>query len=322
MDTRRCYGGLEVASETGHEEAERPKSATNLRGPLIGVAIIGLVLGLVALNLSTRTDAEPHFEPDQDALPTRTLPNVLRGSEDAGSEGEAAVPTEGSEPDEDGVEEPGVDGCDHPFIPARAGQWRRYRWRATSEEDVATLRVSASRTRTRPDGEREILWAIRTGAEGDEDPIASINLRTRCRPGDEAEEPWFGILERVGMRVRMTRRTAIWRWPAALSPGVSFRGTATFDAEHTDARVPEGVEGEPMLTVTRTHIVDRREEVEVAAGTFDAWRVAYEEHHSFGTHGETGEAVVWIAEDVGLVKSRAENSQGVVQTLELVAFGD
>ena len=39
-------------------------------------------------------------------------------------------------------------------------------------------------------------------------------------------------------------------------------------------------------------------------------------------HGETGTGVLWVAPDVGLVKSEAENSEGVTQTIVLSAMGD
>ena len=44
----------------------------------------------------------------------------------------------------------------------------------------------------------------------------------------------------------------------------------------------------------------------------------YEEQQA---HGETGTGTMWVAPDVGLVKSRAESSRGAVQTVEFIELG-
>lgn len=288
------------------------------------VALIVVVVGLVALNLSMRPDPEPEYTPPSDPLPERRYAEVLRTGVDAGAEvaraAVAATPApradEGGDVETDPAQE--VDGCDHPLVPARRGEWREYRWGITTEDYVAEVRIQAERTRALTNGEREVTWTVRASSEGE--PLSQIALVTRCRAGEDAEDPWFGILERaIGHRI--TRRTARWRWPAELARGRTFRGTATLDPSEADARPPEGVEGPHMLTVTRNHVVDSEVEVEVPAGTFRAWRVAYEERQAYGTHGETGTGTIWIAADVGMLRTRAENSRGVVQTIELVSMG-
>lgn len=289
------------------------------RNVAIGVGLAIVVVGLVALNLSMRPDPEPEYVPSDDPLPTRSYSDVLRdGLEEP--DDEMAAPSDPEAEPEAAVEE-AVDGCDHPLIPARAGQWRLYRWAITTEDYVAEVRIRAHRTRVRSDGEREVTWLVRASRQGEDEAPSQVTLDTRCRPGEDAEDPWFGILERA-IGHRFTRRTARWRWPAELATGVSFRGTATLDPSQADARPPEGVEGDHMLTVTRNHIVDELVDVEVPAGTFRAWRVAYEERQAYGTHGETGNGTMWVAPDVGMVKTRAENSRGVVQTIELVQIHD
>ncbi|MCA9608665.1 MAG: hypothetical protein KC619_23840 [Myxococcales bacterium] len=286
------------------------------RNVAIGVGLAVVVVGLVALNLSMRPDPEPEYVPSGDPLPERRYSDVLRDGLDEEPPPEAVDEVADPEAGPAATEE-AVDGCDHPYIPSRTGQWRLYRWAITTEDYVAEVRIRAHRTRVLPDGERVVTWLVRASREGETERPSQVTLDTRCRPGEDAEDPWFGILERA-IGHRFTRRTQRWRWPAVLGPGVSFRGTATLDPSAADAQPPEGVEGEHMLTVTRHHIVDEAVDVEVPAGTFHAWRIAYEERQAYGSHGETGTGTMWVAEDVGMVKTRAENSRGVVQTIELM----
>lgn len=268
-----------------------------------------------------RTDPEPEFEPATEALPERGYRALLPPAEE---ETEPAPEADNTPPPADEPEvaatDQEVDGCDHPLIPARAGQWRDYHWELEPDGFEADTRIQAVRTIQLQNGEREVLWRVRMTSDQSEEPLAQITLRTRCAPGDDSEDPWFGIIER-GIGHQLTRRTRRWRWPAELGRGVSFRGTATLDPSQADARRPDGVEGEHALVVTRNHIVDERVDVEVPAGTYAAWRIAYEEEHAFGTHGETGTGTYWVAEGVGLVRNRAENSTGSIQTVELVRVG-
>jgi len=299
---------------------------------LAAAAVVASAIGLIALNLSMRTDPEPEFVQSSDPLPDRPYSQILRqgleevpssaeGTPEPAASEELAAP-DAVEPDEPGEEESGeeVDGCDHPLMPSRAGQWRAYRWRINTEDHVAQMRIRAVRTRALNNGEREVIWLVQATSEGDNERLAQMTLRTRCSPTESSEDPWFGILE-LAIGHRLTRRTRRWRWPAELARGVSFRGTATLDASDADAVPAEGVEGDHLLTVTRNHIVNDEVDVEVPAGSFRAWRVAYEEQQAYGTHGETGTGTIWMVPSVGLVKSRAENSRGAIQTIELVQMG-
>jgi hypothetical protein len=211
-------------------------------------------------------------------------------------------------------------GCEHPFVPSAIGEWRRYRWRQSGEERSAVLRIDARRARDIEDGQRAVVWRVRVTASDDASELANEELTTRCTPGRDAEEPWFGILER-SLGLELTSAPGRWRLPAELAPGVHIDGTATFDPGESEMRVPEGASGREMLRVARNHVVGEREEVVVPAGRYRAWRIDYEERQTFGQRVRTGPGTLWIAPEVGLVKSRAENSEGVVHTMELTAFG-
>lgn len=282
----------------------------------IGLPLVVVVVGLVAVNLSLRPDPEPEYVPQRasggasdDDEPAEPAPWDRRE--------EAPVATDEA-PEEAEAAGELVDGCDHPLIPADAGQWRTFRWALTEPPQAVEVRIQAMRTRARPDGQREVVWAIRATSDEDEQ-LEQVTLRTRCAPGDEAESPWFGFLER-SLNYRDTRRTAQWRWPVELAEGTAFRGTVTFDVSEAAARPPDGAEGDDdHLTVSRNYVVAGRESVEVPAGTFDAWRVVFEERQAFRGPRETGNGTLWVAPEVGLVKSRLENSRGQVQTTELTA---
>jgi hypothetical protein len=231
-------------------------------------------------------------------------------------EGATGDPERPSEDPPEGTER----DCGHPFVPSRVGEWRRYVWRQAGEERAAELRLEATGTRELEDGQRETSWRVSVTASDDASQLAQATMTTRCVPGQDAEEPWFGILER-SLDLTLTQDTPRWRWPAELVPGRRFEGTASFDPSGSDMRRPDDVVGPQLLRVTRGHVVGSEESVRVPAGSFRAQRVDYEERHAFGERGEDGTGTLWIAADVGLVKSRAENSQGVAQTIELVAFG-
>lgn len=290
---------------------------------LIPLALVGVVVALVAVNLAIRGNPEP--EPRQ-PLP---VPAAAAGDDEL----EEGAPGEGSheegeretlEPDgasaEEETGEERVVGCDHPFIAAELGQWRRYRWQESREDRAAELRLRPRGTRQLPSGERVVTWAARVHAADDDSELAEATLTTRCVPGQDSEEPWFGILER-SLGLRLTDEPGRWRWPAELSEGQRFEGTAHFDPRGAEMRVPEGASGPQTLRVTRRHVVEGRESVEVPAGRFHAWKVLYQERHAYGERGEEGTGTLWVAPGIGLVKSRAENSRGVVQTLELTSMG-
>jgi hypothetical protein len=302
---------------------------------LVPLALVAVVVVLVGANLALREDPEPNLgEPpppasrpaDEAAAEADAAEAGDREGAEGGAEGgEGALgdgpPGEGEgEGEVEIAESDGVVGCDHPLIAAERGQWRRYTWRQSTQERVAELRLRPRRTRELPSGEREVTWAVRVTAADDASQLAETDLTTRCAPGQNAEEPWFGILER-SLGLRLTDDPGRWRWPAELSAGQRFEGTAHFDPRGSEMRAPDDAVGPQVLRVTRTHVVEGREPVEVPAGRFRAWKVVYEERHAFGERGEVGNGALWVAPGIGLVKSRAENSQGVVQILELAALG-
>lgn len=287
--------------------------------------LVALVVGLVAINLAMRPDAEPDFAPTSG----RAAPGAAQGEPEPPAE-----PGEGDElPAELEADEPEVAApegeeaeaaaealtCEHPFVPSAAGAWRRYSWRQSGEERAAVLRIEARSVRELEDGQREVTWRVEVTAADDRSELAREEMTTRCVPGRDAEEPWFGILER-SLALRLTDEPR-WRWPARLRAGERFEGTATFDPQGADMRIPAEVRGPQVLRVTRSHVVGEREAVEVPAGSYRAWRVDYEERHAFAERGEQGTGTIWVAPEVGMVRSRAENSEGVVQTIELVASG-
>ena len=289
---------------------------------IAGVVLLG---GLFAINATVR--------PDEAALEPTTPPELRRSGtrpavEPAPDEEQAELPRANapSGPTVEATEEPAEEiapaaaSCEHPFIPSAPGQWRRYSWRQSGEARAAELRIEALSARELDGGEREITWEVEITATDSQAELAREAMTTRCVPGRDAEEPWFGILER-SLALTMTRQPR-WRWPARLRAGATFEGTAAFDTQGAEMRAPDDATGGPeLLRVTRSHTVGEREPIEVPAGSWRAWRVDYDERHAFGERGESGSGTVWVASGVGMVKSTAENSQGVSQTIELVAYG-
>lgn len=286
----------------------------NVAWPL--VAVIAVVL--VGVNLYLREDPEPdlgEYEPPTPRADTDVIEVPV--PEDVA---DRLVPEDPeAEPTDVDVDGEGDESCDHPLVPAGRGQWRRYRWTQSDQDREAVLRLRAGAARA-VDDEVHVAWRVRVIAADDDSELAEETMITRCDPGEAAEEPWFGILER-SLGLRLTARSGRWRWPAELAAGQRFEGVATFDPRRADMRPPEGATGPAMLRVRRRHHVIRQETVEVPAGRFEAWRVEFEETQQFGEHGETGNGVQWVAAEVGLVKLEAENSQGVSQTIVLERLG-
>jgi hypothetical protein len=209
--------------------------------------------------------------------------------------------------------------CDHDFVPSRVGAWRRYTWAQTGEDRVAILRLDVASSRVTED-EREVIWIAHLNAQDDGSELGTTEIRARCAPGENAEEPWFGVIEQsLGMNA--TRDGVRWRWPAELDTGVRFEGDATFDPTGSDA-VPEPSMDSQLLRVHRTYEVEQRERVVVEAGTFDAWRVRFQERHAYSDNAESGHGTMWVAQDVGLVRSVQTNSEGIEQRTELLAYDD
>lgn len=293
------------------------------RKTLLPAGLVALVVVLIGVNLALREDPEPDFTEPPPPLPASSaaedaVSDRAQAHADEAFEAPPAAGAEAPDPAAEQVEQ----GCDHPLIPAEPGQWRRYRWTQSGQDQVAVLRLRAGRTRALNDEEREVRWQVRISSEDGQMEPAQTSLVTRCRPGQDSEDPWFGILEVLGLGVRFLDEPGRWRWPAELARGQTFEGVTQFDPRGAHARAPDDVAGPATLQVRRTHVVEGREAIEVPAGRFTAWKVVYEERQSFGDRGETGTGTIWVAADVGMVKSRAENSAGVVQTLELTRVGD
>lgn len=293
-----------------------------MRKKLVWLALAVAVVVLVGINLAMREDPEP----DLGAPASTTTSHSAYDAEEQAvvlpdPEAVEAAAIETAPEDVVEVVAEGSAVCDHPFVPSRPRQWRRYRWTQSDQDRAAVLRIRAGNARE-VEGELHVAWRVRVVADDDDSELAEQTMITRCVPGESAEEPWFGILER-SLGLRLTARSGRWRWPASLAEDERFEGTATFDPRRAHMRPPEGEEESEaaMLRVTRRHVVRGRETVEVPAGTYEAWRVDYEERQSFGSHGETGTGSLWVAEGVGLVKSEAENSEGVTQTIVLTATG-
>jgi len=285
-----------------------------MRRKLVIAGVIVAVGVLIAINLSLREDPEPDF--GEPALPT---PAVMEDEEPETPQFRQLVEREAPPPEpapEVLVEEVGEPArCDHFLIP-EVGTHLRYRWSQSEPEQSVTMHIRGMRARELADGEVQVTWLVQV--DGGEGQRQQLRRETRCAPGRSAEEPWFGILEEVGLEAPLLGEPARWRWPAEFSRGTRFEGTAVFDASDAFARAPAGEEGQTLLRVTRRHEVDGRERVEVPAGAFQAWRVVYEEEQRIGGTGERGPGTMWVAPGVGLVKLRAENAAGVVMTMELL----
>ena len=296
-----------------------------MRWKLTAVVVGFGCLALVVLNLEMREDAEPDLTsvapPVQPRDPSRRLTwnSELVTDPARLAEQEAA---EAEEPSEDGeataATEEAVD-CEHPFVPSAVASGRVYRWTQSDQARTARLILTAAGGREREGQDPQIRWRARVAAEDDDSQLGQAVMYTACSPGVSAEEPWFGILER-SLGLDLAEGEDRWRWPVRLRTDLRFEGTARFDPSDSDMRPAEGAEEEGVLRVTRRHVVREQEMVEVPAGSFEAWRVEYEETHEYGGHSETGTGVLWVAPNVGMVKSEAENSQGVTQVIELLEF--
>ncbi|MEQ8722160.1 MAG: hypothetical protein RID81_12815 [Sandaracinaceae bacterium] len=287
------------------------------RNLIIGGVVVAVGV-LIAVNLALREDPEPDFgQPRMPAAVTDDEPETPQFRQLV--ETEPATPEE-REPEE---REPALvlepEGpqaeCGHYLIP-EVGTHLRYRWSQSRPEQSITMHMRSMSARELADGEVEVTWLVQV--DGEEGQRQQLRRMTRCAPGGSAEEPWFGVLEELGLEAPLLGEPARWRWPAQLSRGVRFEGTAVFDASRAHAAAPDGEEGRTLLRVTRQHEVDGRERVEVPAGAFQAWRVTYEEEQRFGERGERGPGTMWIAPGVGLVKLRAENAAGIIMTMELL----
>ncbi|NOY92875.1 MAG: hypothetical protein GXP55_16950 [Deltaproteobacteria bacterium] len=130
-------------------------------------------------------------------------------------------------------------------------------------------------------------------------PALTGQLLRHCDARGEAE--FWGPLGIPGL-AELSEPT--WRWPAHLRLGEIFEGEVSLL-----------VAGESPMATRRRHTVAARERVSVPAGDFDCWRVDMTEW----LEGQaTPAGSLWVAEGVGLVRSRRE-LRSETRTMELIS---
>jgi hypothetical protein len=288
---------------------------------IFGVLLVGVIGVLVALNIAARRSDEPSTQPTpRAAAPSRANREAPRAVREAPPSERAQTDVEPADVEPAPVEEAAVPGCDHPLIPSSVGAWRRYRWAQThtNADGQGELRIEARAARELGDGEIELTWRARMTAGPDAEP-AEATTSTRCS-ARSAEEPWFGVVDLATGRT-LLRGAGRWRWPAELSNGLAIDGHAAFRLSPYEIEQlgPEFVRSAEVAN--RRHRVVGREEIDVPAGHFSAWRVDYEEERALGGHVRQGTGTLWIAPGPGLVRSRAVTARGGVETIELIAQG-
>ncbi len=131
-------------------------------------------------------------------------------------------------------------------------------------------------------------------------PALTGQLLRHCDARGEAE--FWGPLGIPGL-ADLSEPT--WRWPPRLRVGEVFEGEVSLL-----------LEGESPIATRRRHRVIARERVSVPAGDFDCWRVDITEW----LEGQaTPAGSVWVAEGVGLVRSRRE-LPSETRTMELISI--
>lgn len=123
-------------------------------------------------------------------------------------------------------------------------------------------------------------------------------VRSCDAPG--LEDPYIGWLPAQGAEQQVQGRM-----PAELREGISWETSVrlswpSLPGVHADAR--------------RHYVTEAVERVTVPAGTFDAWRIAFDEQA--GEHAAHGR--IWLDRDVGLV--RLERNGEALVTEELIAI--
>jgi hypothetical protein len=278
----------------------------------ICIALAVFVLGAAAVNLAMRPD-------DSEPESMTPAPLVRAPAPDRAEPEEAPAPPQAPaavvEP-----EAPPAAHCDHPFIPTEVGTWRRYTWRLEGSDFDGTgqLVLEAQASREIGNGRLEVPWRVGVVA-GDGEP-RTATLTMWCEPGGESEEPWFGTTDIVSGR-RMIRGARRWHWPVELSVGTHIDGELTFRPSPSESEQLGPEYARELERASRRHEVVARERITVPAGELDVWRVDYTEERALGQHVRRGRGTLWIAEEIGLVKSRAETALGAIETMELAEYG-
>lgn len=205
--------------------------------------------------------------------------------------------------------------CRHPYIPTRVGTELAYRIAgASGTTGMAFLTAESSSALG-----VETVWTLDISIDGGR----SIRSTTpaRCLTGRGAEEPWFspslGLFQTRGDR---------WLWPMSLDVGVEFGGAlvlgmvAPTDGASDPAAAIAALAGVTEMRVERSHRVVEQVQLTVPAGEFLTWRVEFDETDTMGATETLGTGTMWVAADVGLVKSEMRIPAGGVSTWELESY--
>lgn len=194
--------------------------------------------------------------------------------------------------------------CDHPYLPT--GRTWTARFLVTREGRGGTAAGPASATSawtlerwTQVDGALEL--ELRIDFEG----RTLGNLRRRCNEAGVGD-PWFGFLPGID---GIVQGEDIWQIPRELRPGDAFGGETTLTT-----RV--GRDRGPTTTIRRDFLVGEPELVGVPAGRYTTIRIDVAELATSGERVTRRSGAIWLALDVGLVKSRMEGRSGG-RTVEL-----
>jgi hypothetical protein len=194
--------------------------------------------------------------------------------------------------------------CKHPYIPSTVGSRLRYSLTRAGSKDQSTFDYQVESVE---DGSKGLVvrWrleASRVGASQVPPPALAERI---CDPEGAAEDPWFGANMNLG---RVSEQSTRWQWPRELATGQSVKGEV----------VVESRDGEAMH-IARTNEVLGQDEVQVPAGRFQAWRVAFQEETRVGSRTFKQKGTAWLASGVGLVKLQADDDLGAA-TQELIEY--
>ena len=185
--------------------------------------------------------------------------------------------------------------CASVLAGAQPGMTYRYSLQTPRASQQLVLRLASRQ----PDGRGRIdAWHASLEAAGE--PSLEDDLVRHCDGAGEAD--FWGPLGVAGI-TQVGEPT--WRWPAHLREGQTFEGDVT-------TRI-----GGESGTSHRTHRVLKREPVSVPAGDFDGWQVEVVEQ--LASEADLA-GTLWIAEGVGLLRSRREYLPGEEETVELLSM--
>lgn len=195
----------------------------------------------------------------------------------------------------------GTSDCEHPLLPRRVGTQLTYRVRV--EDGSGTEAIQRIRLReVAPEGTGWTLrWDLALGEEpwGElEERNALSTMETSCwRAG--AQPHWLLFPAHEVNR---------WTWPAEMAPGVEFSGQLSFEMSH-------GIQ----IEMERAHRVGPTEAIEVAGRNWDATRVSFTGRGGpVGSEPEEQHGTLWVAQEVGLVRSETHGDASPTRVMELI----